>query len=106
MKAGAINAGPGRVIGPRRKPQSGRQQSRKQASETGIWPRRGRNRLFGHSPGMPENSLRTGKISRNSAISACNDPTQGNGVATWSVAGAAKQLKVSGLKTRPSLKPP
>jgi hypothetical protein len=40
------------------------------------------------------------------AIFALVDVPLGNGVATWSVAGAAKQLKVSGLKTRPSLKPP
>jgi len=40
------------------------------------------------------------------AIFALDDVTQGNGVATWSVAGAAKQLKVSGLTTLHSVKPP
>jgi hypothetical protein len=55
---------------------------------------------------MPENSLRTGNISRKAAIFALDDVTQGNGVASWSVAGAAKQLKVSGLMMRPWLKRP
>src|SRR5450631_1173817 len=40
------------------------------------------------------------------AIFALDDVTQGNGVASWSVAGAAKQLKVSGLMMRPWLKRP
>jgi hypothetical protein len=39
------------------------------------------------------------------AIFALGNVPLGNGVAAWSVAGAAKQLKVSGLTTRPSLKP-
>jgi hypothetical protein len=46
------------------------------------------------------------KSREKAAIFALNDVPLGNGVATWSVAGAAKQLKVSGLTTRPSLKPP
>jgi hypothetical protein len=63
--------------------------------------------MFGHGlPGCPK-ILYGPVISREkAAIFALDDVPLGNGVATWSVAGAAKQLKVSGLTTRPWLKRP
>jgi hypothetical protein len=115
----------GHVTGPERTRQSGGSgtraaqgrpggdRQRQPVQKVAAWRKRGaaspprsRRRVSPWAPGCLKILYGPAISRKKAAIFALDDLPLGNGVATWSVAGAVKQLKVSGLTMRPWLKRP